>query len=725
MTLPISSHKNGIGHTLLVTLKQFFMVPIICIVYFVLLIDSPIIISYLTQRIGSSSSFTGKNYCLIQNGSGIFLVASICILSAACAVILFRFLYSERAVNTYLAVGVSRMKLFCVRYLFGLVSILGAIVLTLTVSMLLNLSLFPSPYLMDGYGYLLFGMCVQAFTVYSITALICILSGTLVEGLFHSVVILLAPSMIFSAAESVLTLMFGSYYMRPFYSYYPTSSLISTMENYNPLLLISSQIDNFGSPYLTMDDKLSDLVTANYGALLAWCMIAVLLFFVAMFAFIQRKAEISGKAGTNKLLGSISSGIIAFYVASLPFYEYSLATPIKLLIALGLFVITFFLCTLFVNRGIKKLGGYLKGGSVILAGCVILVGISLTGGLGYSGYVPNADMVKTANITYKGSPIISNISGYYSYWLNDSTQQFTTEDKTEIELVTKLHQEIVDAGQKEFDGTVYTPFDKTVVSSEVAVNYEMKDGTVVNRYYPCLDLKTLAEMLSLEDTETIREQIPANIKEMANHYPNIQIVLADSLYRNREILDLDNDAYLQLTDALSRDLQNESIEDRYYPEKDCLAVLSFTPLFDEYYQADPSILPGVDVSYVYYISETYTNTIDFLTSHGLLPLKATEKPEVESIELIRYTPFPITNYTGYLSNHPYFQLINYPEDMAETYFDELESTKVDPSKYQQVLDAARCNYYTDQGGYVAKIKFQNSNEYLYKFIPEQSARGLL
>lgn len=725
MMSPISSHKNGIGHTLLVTLKQFFMIPVVCVVYFAIIIDIPIITSYFYERIGFSSSFTGSNYRLIQNGIGGFLLVSICIISAVCAVTLFRFLYSDRAVNTYLAVGVSRMKLFCVRYLFGLISILGTISLTLTVSLFLNLSAFPSPYLMDGYWYLLAGMCVQAFVVYSITALICIFSGTLVEGLFHSTILLLAPSMIFSSTESVLTLMFGSQFTRTFYHYYPTSSLTSIMENYNPLLLIYNRIDNFGAPYLSEGEKLSDLVTANYGALLAWGLIAALLFFVALFVFVQRKAEISGKAGTNQVLGSISSGIIAFYISSLPFYEYSLATPIKLLIALGLFAITFFLCTLFVNRGVEKLGGYLKGGSVILACCIILVGISMTGGLGYSSYVPEADMVKSVSINYKGSPAISLTGGSYGGWINDSTQDFTTEDRAEIEKVTKLHQEIIGAGKKEFDGLVYTPFEKTTVSSGIFVGYQMKDGTEVNRFYPCLDLKTLADMLSLEDTDTVREQIPIKIQEWYYKFPELQIVLSDSMYQKPRELELDSAAHSQLLAALGQDLQKESVKDRYYPEKDCLAVLKVTPLFDEYYETDPSMLiPGYDETTCYYITEKYTNTIDFLTSQGFFPLEETEKPEVESMELIQYTPFPGPQYSG-ISSHPYFQMMNYSEKITSTYWDDLDSEKVSPSKYQQVLDAARCSYYTDQGGYVAKIKFQGNDGVVYKFIPEQSARGLL
>lgn len=729
MMSPISSHKNTIGHTVLVTLKQFFLLPVISIVLFFIIIDLPISATFISQQFSTTSFSNGRNYFLIQNGQGTFLIILICLLAIIYAIAMFRFLYSERAVNTYLSVGCSRIKLFSVRYFFGLISILLGIIISLLISLVFNLLAFPSPYLMEGFWYVITALCVQAFVIYSITSLICVFCGTLVEAAFHSAIFLLAPSMIFSAAEAVLSLMFGSAFSRPITSYYPTSGLVSSLESYNPLLLIYYRIDQFGAPYLSEGGKLSDLVTANYLVLFIWSLISVAIFFLALFVFVWRKAEISGKAGTNKTIGAISSGVIAFYVSSIPFYQYSLPTILKLLIALGIFVIVYFICVLFVNRGIKKFSNYFKGGSVILASCMILVGISLTGGLGYSSYVPNAETVQSAEITYKGSPMISDSGSTYYGWITNSNQSFFTDNVNDIEMITKLHQKIIDAGYKEIDNTVYTPFDKTIVSSETIISYQMKDGNIVNRYYPCLDLKTLTDLLVVEDTDTVKQQLPAIVQDMNDEYAQErQAILTDPFYQNEKKLNLDLDSYTQLLSAIGQDMQEETFEERYYPENDCLAVLIITWKYteDQYYDPIEMCMPGQGNSKAYYITDKYINTIQFLQQQGFDLTKSITAPAVESIQLIRYTPFPLTDY-GWMkeSNHPYFQLMKYSPSNLTMYFDELEATPVSPSKYQQVLAATRCSYYTNQGGYIAKIKFQGEEDYLYKFIPEKDAKGLI
>ena len=109
----------------------------------------------------------------------------------------FSLLFSRSASNTYFGLGLSRRQLFAARYAAGALWLAAAAVFATASGVLVNLVFISRSGLILGRGlYIGAGLLTTALIAYTLTAVVCSLSGTLGEGLLYSLLAALIPTLL-------------------------------------------------------------------------------------------------------------------------------------------------------------------------------------------------------------------------------------------------------------------------------------------------------------------------------------------------------------------------------------------------------------------------------------------------------------------------------------------------------------------------------------------------
>ena len=751
MTSPKSSQNKITRYSFLTGLKNSSIVAIIN--FAVLMVVNAVFIEndlgniYNVKHILYTIKDQNDPYFELLSGAGsVISILIILLFSIVIGVVAYGFEFKKKTSNVYFSFGISRKKLFLSKYLGGLIPLLISIIVMIISSLPFNLIYLKGDKLkMIEYSlYIIAGFCILAFICYTITALICSLSGTHVEAFGISLTVLLLPTILF---VSIVNLM-NSLLLGNAYGTYITwnsvgnsmADLIYNLDKYNPIIFFASEAVGHCTFYKNGEGKTllggeTKIQTPDVGLLLIWTVIGIVLLMAAIWLFQRRKAEIAEVAGTNKPLRLIcvsSISLLGFsFVMQLRYLLINITTLQAFLLALIAFIILFIFFDFIFSFKIVKVKKDLKWLPAGLGTTAVICIIFLTGCFGFKNYVPDISEIDSIEMSYNGDNNFmweANYSGlilddsidYYDFpsFLGSNVDYYSYGDKS---IVTKLHKEIIAAGWKEYKSNKGKAIEKQFTPIQIQIKYKMKNGSVINRFYDRTTMKVCEDMLKLDDTDGVR-------KNIAKLY-NGEFIFNNSIY---SYLNGDNDAYIrasydigtetkvaldkekkvQLLNSIKSDILNQSVSERYFSSKDTLGSIDF------FKAGEMSVNDGKTV----YISDNMKNTIKFLKDNDLYKCLEAERSEIEFMSFKPVSALKKDKYNNYDIYERNFTKIYHSSKGSNKNWGRFKDKKItDKEKLEQLKTKLRSNYSITRGGYYVIIKYKDSDSYLRKFLPYSEA----
>jgi ABC-2 type transport system permease protein len=400
-------------------------------------------------------------------------------------------------------------------------------------------------------------------------------------------------------------------------------------------------------------------------------------------------------------------------------YSLDLAYPAVFVVSAGCYALL--RCTLFPDRSGRRTTTLCLSGQLLVTAAVIAV--MVTGGLGYSRRIPDAAEVRSVTFSYAGSPNYlggaiagsSSGRGYYA------TSLYTYDQPLDIQAVMALHKNFSGVGRQPLV-TDTNDFAVTVLPYDIQVDYLLKDGGLMVRYYDRASLAQLTDMLKLDDTEQVRSATAATImgpenSGAADAYRNGQIFMSDSWYDTPYSVTLSDEKRHQLLAAIAADVAGQTWQQRYFPQEAPIGVIMFSRDGEDDSASFAFNLENTEV----YVTDSFTHTLAFLNENGLRNL-LDFNGKIESIRLQKYDPYEgINRRTTPLSSF----FMAYRTDSPDSFMVE-EDFGTDPpitdqDKIAQLMSCLQNDYFMNDGGYLAAVKLAGEDVYVYKYLPAAQA----
>ncbi|MDR3552869.1 MAG: hypothetical protein P4L75_07070, partial [Clostridia bacterium] len=690
------------------------------------------------QHITSMSPHPVYKYIFTEDSNILEVFGSIAACACASAFLMFSFLFSKSRINVYLSLGITREKLFWSRYLAGAALLALPVVLATTVMLGLNLAQFgASSQLAAVYLYYTLGLLTLAFVCYSVASLALVLAGTAVEGIGLAGILLGGVSLVMLAVNNLMKVfLFGDAYdVRSELGNLSgtTNAIIYHTKLWNPLLFFYSDYVNYSTCEVktaTYTDVTTPSFPINPLAVVLWLLLALIVSVAALNCFKRRRAEIGGVGGTNRFLNFVCTLIPSFFIFSIAVLEVGqkLGTPATLVISVLAAAVAYAVCDLILKQQFSALRKGIIKLPVQLALCLIVVAALAAGGLGYSSRLPAAADVKSVYFSYNGTPdnISYSYSGswgfgdfaypYYEFAVSPDSMQYTDQD--DIARVIALHKSLLDYGEKAYDSSGKGAGDpKAAVRSEIIINYTLKDGRKMVRYYKGTSAENLIAMLSLDSTQVVKSQIENTFSNLASKIgatdeEQTKFYISDSLISNAVQYKGDSAAQQKLLDALKADLLAQTVRNRYFPDTTGLGVIAVGPGYvsqDNAYSKPADIVQSNDLSMKkFFVTPAFTNTIRFLKENGLYQTFEA-KAEVTKLTIIPYR----VNLPDSRVQSLYFRYMGrYPTNGGRQI--------TDNSQISEILPKLKTNYYTAEGGYMVGATLK-SGKTTWLFLPYTDA----
>ncbi len=606
--------------------------------------------------------------------TALMLAVAVCgIISAVC---LFNFITSKKMVNVYYSLGITRTKLFCGKYFSGLLLLFVATILPMIVIFFANI-------FTVGYSASLFKACLFYFlylfsvaaTSFTATATVFAVVGTTFETMIFSVVLLLVPDVFLFSIQTLMDkFLYGNPYGMNFlyvntieYGYGDNvATLADRLSILSPLFWGKNGMIEFAVSKKYAVTESVPSISPQFGVALLWIALTIGLFFLAVFFFNRRKAEISGFIGTNRVLNTAVSTLAAFAAYCYAMYVIESMVTAIIIGCIAFTAVHLILEAVVLRDGKKFLKGLYKL-PIGIAFCVALTYIFNGGLFGFSQKLPDIADIKSVAVSPAGAVaefgLFEDSWGYSNYDMKyysygrTITGEFTSEK--DIKAVLDVHKAITEAPEE----------DRTLGNS-VQFVYTLKNGTKFRRNFFTISPESYKKLLYLEDCEyynetlnelfngeigtfNIYDQSPEKIfadgqKNLRNnYYVDVYSAYADKVIK----LTLSEKDRLALLDALYKDISSRSVEEKYYPSSQVVGFIMFSygdeelnaqtaPLKTE---TEETAFSARFSDFLYsnpwspyfntHITEDMTNTVKLLKEIGVYD-KMTKAPEFVSAEVI-------------------------------------------------------------------------------------------
>ncbi len=656
--------------------------------------------------------------------------AAVIIYGAALGIILFRFMLDKRQAAVFFSLGLTRKKLFLIRSSVGLTIIILAIVVPLAVSLLLNAyTLGFTGLMLIHFIYLCAGFLLLGLVSFGVSCIACCISGTVVESVCFSGILLLFPTVLLFSINTLMKYML----LGNAFSAFPhtggseiNKNLIELLDFANPVLFFYKPSEACSVFYEGIKGKMTQGL--NPPLLIIWSVIVFLIFAAALLALDRRRAEKAGITGLNRKMNSFAAFVLGLCVfTAIVNFLAGFDLSVSLIAATAGFTAVHIVISFVSARNGKRLMPGIVGFCIQICIVWAAVLIMFSGGLGYSGRVPGVSEILYAEFSYTGSPNYlgaeakgsSSGKGYYV------TSSYRYSSRKDLELVTELHKALVESGKKAFAPDA-EDFSKTVVPYDIVVKYSLKGGGCRTRYYDRASLETLERLLALDGTDTVRDNVYAAItgngKEALSYwaagaFKSGDIYLSNSWYSNSQCIRLEPGRRAELLQCIAADVLGQSVKDRYFPEKPPLGII----MFSQDGESDSRSYAYNLENTLVYVTEDFKKTVGFLKSNSLYPL-FDFRGEIESIKFQSYNPFDGINknlkpmsvfFQGYINaaNGSFMVEKDFGKDLIID----------DPERIKELMPLLRNNYFMSDGGYFAAVKLKGSDMYVYKYLPAISA----
>jgi ABC-type transport system involved in multi-copper enzyme maturation permease subunit len=736
-------------------------------------------------------------YYLFNDNSyaGTFLCGALILGGIVMGMSCFRFITSKKTVNVYYSLGIKREKLFLANYLSGALLIVVAVVLAVMAPVLLNLIYIGSSIeLWTAALYYMMAFATVGLFAYTVTAAVASSVGTVFEGGIFSVIISFLPTFVLSSAQMLMDrLVWGSPFGKNFFERlnefnYDSPSLATHFSYFTPLTAFLDALKGIAFREKTVDEEkaaekaveIFELGLKEYIAVFAWLAVVVGVFFLAMYLFKRRKAEISGFIGTNRVLNNLGIMVVSLFAFSVLFSKLPLSTYVALAFAMLGVIIVFLILDAVLRRSLREF----RKDLIFLPGHLVVTGLIFvifsTGLFGYSTRVPEPETVKSASVSLVS---VNGIVGeFYSYSSNVLANPVTSEmlsgftSEKDIKLVRELHTKIAGLGADPSDDMwkFSSDADSKRLRSRVQFTYYLKNGKAVRRSFKDVTADALADMLKIYESDRFRQLVDEALSPDADLTKNekaralrsegsiFRAVPGDVTYIAR--LNLNEQQRNDLLEALRLDLSEQTYKERYFPEKSPIGLISVLnvgepgfggkPIYDVNIPSKPDIdigndeepeIPASDEPWdiidnaptfetmesVYggidfVITEDMERTVKFLKDNNMFDaFKGTEKKytSVNIVSLERSHTFQ-PHMLRYENNFSYYvsaRATSKPKESQDAfYYNPLDNqqtyTVTDQETIKALKELSYFSYYSKGTGYAVEFKASDDTSQLL-YIP--------
>jgi|GEM_PF-1711574 len=521
----------------------------------------------------------------------------------------FRFMSRKNSVNVYFSLGITRTKLFASTYLAGAVQMLLAVFVPMLLVLFINMGYIGySRELMLSVLALSIGYFATVLFGFSISSLITSAVGTTIEATLYSFILVLLPNIAFGCINELMSLflMGNEYAINAIYSL--NVDLPSLSEKYAYLVP-----GNFFSDSISLTSTLTNknmVSVASYGVeeaikwvapnfvrSIGWIVASAFGFGVGIFAIKKRRAESAGFMGANRVVNFVITFIIcfaSFCIFTAVFTEFMPRTTAILLAIIG-FSLVYMVIELILTRKIKLFVKGLVKLPIHMGVALIICLFFVTGLFGYSSNVPEISDIKKVDISMPtGSSIGLATLDYPSEYANVTFSNMagyldSITSENDFKTVTKLHEQIIKDGKLNYDKKNPAKSENDAVFGNIYINYTLKDGKKITRYYEHVKVSTLTKMLGLEETDRYKNLLESifsqpiskkDSEQIANFKKIIQgesssIYMLSNHLDIKSPLELNKTQRAELLKCIAKDLKEQTATEINMPTSQTIGVISF------------------------------------------------------------------------------------------------------------------------------------------------------
>lgn len=491
----------------------------------------------------SFKEYISSNNVYILGDTGIrteFYMALMMLLAMATGIMIFRYMFSKKAVNVYYSLGISRKNMFLAKYLSGAFLLVLAVLIPLAIDVIANIAIFgSSKELWISALFYFLGSTLSLIFAYSVSVAVCCRVGTIIEAIIYSAVFLVAPFILSYIGEFFFRLIvYGSPIHENDWIYrWNYSDFYSTGESYYTRTGFVYNTVPFADVFY-FSEKLSksgpDMINPHFVSLIPLAVLVVAVVLISLVTYKKRKTEIAGFIGSDEVTKGISVFLIASLISCFIIRELIAYSPDLAVFCICLTAIIFLIIYLFFDiitihniKGILKTSWKYLVHLGVVAVCVIIFS---TGFFGYSSRVPDIKDVESVFVSTGTGDIMMNYdelnvmksnAGAYDladyYLLAGISYQGIVDgitDAEDIEYVMDIHKKFIDCKSlKVNDETLNAGYGKRVLPVNIKIIYELRNGERFERMYPVATDEIMQMLAELTKTERYKELATNYIKK--------------------------------------------------------------------------------------------------------------------------------------------------------------------------------------------------------------------
>lgn len=621
------SKKKGAAYSFFSGISAGFVPAVLILLLQTLLMAGLPLLTFIETDFGSRDSQVGEillskdkfkflTYGLTGTTELYFVFAILGILSIVLAVRLFSFICDKKTVNVFYSLGIKRSTLFMSKYAAGALLLIGATIVPVILSYIVNLIFLGASWQLSlVLLHLYCGLSVFVLVCFSVAAVVFSSVGTVSEAIVYSAALLFAPTIIIFLSEQIIGAflpsstindsvnIFGS--LHRYYYENVSASLIERTSDYNPLLFFVKELSAFsrglldkGELELSINGESADWYFPKIFIHFPWFIIALGLGVLGALLFKRIKAENCGFLNTNKVLSNLTIFELCLLgscvlLSELEWTETWIVIASGAAAAFALYLIA----EIFLKRNFLKILKSLYKFVAHIGVIAIIYGICATGLFGYSDYIPDRSRIQSASIyaplSYSQITTTSAATNWNQDWFIRVYEPYNygllpeMTDSADIDKIVEINKLAIE--NEKDDG----------FHSDIIIRYTLENGSISERKHTLTSRQEMMSLLGLVDTKAYNDEIyklfygsfgeedikkeynlygwvdPGYLMKLAFNYKYSEVSVKTSSLMEEKVLKLTEEEWKTLRDAVYKDITTQSLEDYFYGSKKQLGVLSF------------------------------------------------------------------------------------------------------------------------------------------------------